>query len=227
MSFKSVKLFGVLTLLFLAAGFTVSLLERGVVGLTEILAKSGNFSEGLKLFVLILGGALLLISLQTLYCRGKGKLDVALHLTAGLSLFTLFLVPFTWQSKTLYLYPYSYVKVGETTVGMKGVEFGSYGIAGDFFVEKEGNRVEEKVAFNRPLISEVGFLWIKGTAELNGVPAIEVSFSPFSPAPILFITLFGVFTILLGVRLVKGGRDVHESGGEGAPETDRRALKTD
>lgn len=227
MSFKSVKLFGVLTLLFSTAGFTVSLLEKGVVGLTEILTKSGNFSEGLKFSVLTLGGALLLISLQTLYCRGKGKLNLALHVTAALSLFTLFLVPFTWQSKTLYLYPYSYVKLGKTTVGMKGVEFGSYGITGEFFVERGENRVEKKVAFNRPLLSEVGFLWIKGTTELNGIPAVEVSFSPFSPAPIIFITLFGVFTILLGVRLVKGGRDVHESGGEGASETNRQALKTD
>ena len=221
MSFKSVKLFGVFSLFFLTAGFTVSLFERKMVGLTGVITNFVNFSTVLKVSVLSLGGVLLLTSIQTLYCRGKGKLDIALHVTAGLSLITLALIPFTWQAKTLYLYPYSYVKLGKTTVGLKGVKFGSSGITGEFFIEKKGKRVEEKVSFNRPLLSEEGFLWVKGIAEFNGIPAVEVKFSPFSVAPFLFITLFGLSTILLGVRLLKGGKHVYSGRGEGAPETDR------
>ena len=221
MNFKSVKLLGGLSILFLIGGFSVSLFEKRVVGLTGVLTDFALFSTVLKISTLIVGGALFLISLQTLYCRGKGKLDVILHVTAGLSLITLILIPFTWKTKTFYLYPYSYVEVDKRVIGLKGIEFGKFGITGNFFIEQNRNRTEGKVSFNRPLLSEKGFLWIEGVREFNGVPAVEVKFSPFSAVPILFVTLFGLFTILLGVRLLKGGKNVHSGRGEGAPETDR------
>lgn len=66
-----------------------------------------------------------------------------------------------------------------------------FGITGNFFIEKDGKKVEKEVAFNRPLISREGFLWIKDVIELNGIPAVEVKFSEFSVAPVLFIVFFG------------------------------------
>ncbi len=223
MSFKSVKLFGVFTALFLIVGFSVSLYERSISGLTELWRNSETFGQVLKISTLFLGGALLLVSTQTLYCRGRGRLDAAIHITAGLSLLLLFLTPFYWHTRTLYLYPYSYVKLNGTTVGLKELTFRNSTITGDFFIEeKKGGKAEGNVSFNRPLISREGFIWIRGISEFNGAPAVEVKFSSFSPVPLLFITLFGVFTILLGVRFLKtGGRDVHSYRGKGAPEADR------
>jgi len=222
MSFRSVKLFGILSLLFLIFSFLISFFETRIFGLTGLGSSFFSFSWELKLSTVFLGVTLLLISAQTLYCRGKGKLDTLLHTFAALSLLTLLLIPFSWQSRTLYLYPFSYVEIDGKVVGLKGLKVNRFGIEGKFFIKEREKVIEGEAAFNRPLISSEGFLWVKGITDLNGFPAVEVKFSEVSLVPFLFIVFFGAFTILLSVKLLKsGGRDVYEGRGEGAPETDR------
>jgi len=213
MNFKSVKLFGAMCILFIISGFLVSLQGTEVLPLTQIAGKFPKLKTLFKITLLVLGFTLTGISLQTLYCRGKSKLDTAIHLLAGLSLFTLLLSPTLWKSRIFYLYPYSYVKIDGKVVGLKELIVEKSEIYGKFFIKTGNNTVESRVSFNKPLISKEGFIWIKGISEVRGIPALQVEFSSFSIAPFTFLTLFGLSTILLSVRLLKegGGRDVHSS----------------
>jgi hypothetical protein len=197
---KSVKLFGILNFLFFLFTFAVLLQVKIPIGLTQI---SSIHDKVLKILIASLGFVLLLLAVQTLYCRGTGKLKVLLHITAGLSLLTLILTPLFWKSRTFYLYPESYVEIDGKEIGLTKLSMDGYRVRGNFFIEENGKKVSKVVSFNEPLISSLGMVWIRDVNFSRGMPIVEVQYSNFSIVPFLFVLLFGFTAILVTIILVK------------------------
>ncbi|WP_142935963.1 hypothetical protein [Balnearium lithotrophicum] len=144
-----------------------------------------------------MGSVLLLLAVQTLYCRGTGKLKVLLHITTGLSLLTLIFTPIFWKSKTFYLYPQSYVEVEGKKIGLIKLLVNKDKINSEFFIEEKGKRILGRVSFNKPLFSSSGMLWIKGLSFYKGLPMVKVQYSNFSLVPFLFLLLYGLTTCII------------------------------
>ena len=197
---KSVKLFGILSLLFFVSAFSVFSMSDRMIHETDVLKLFQDFSLPLKLSVLSLGVVSLLISVQTIYCNLKRKkVSLFFHLATGIALLLILSFPFYTETEEFYLYPGSYVKAGKTVVALEDLSFDrkTMNVTGKFWLKDENKEVKGNVSYNSPLLSKLGKIWIEDVRFEMGIPVVEVKFMKFTILPYLLLILSALMVVLL------------------------------
>ncbi|WP_457570388.1 hypothetical protein [Desulfurobacterium sp.] len=201
---KSTRVFLFLVLCFFISSFAVIFTSRGTINEMGLYRLIPLMPLYLKIPITITSLLLLLTGIQTLLCSISSfklvSLKNLLHITGGITitLIVLFLFIPVYQFRG---FPGSTVKGKNISIKVEKVNINPQTMSASAKVSIEKNEQVDSglTAFNSPLITKNGVVWISGM-DSNGM---IFKYQPFSLIP--FITLFSAvsFIILLSIETVK------------------------
>ena len=186
---KSKKLFLALVMLFLMVSICdVILLNGRTIGQIGML--KANLPTCMKTMFTITTLMIFLIGVQTIICGLDKSIKGLIHIILGLTLIFL-CSPIFMVKKQFYMYPRTYVKIDDRLIVLKKFSFDykNLNYRADFIIENGKRNAEGSVSYNKPMLSRLGNIWIKGISSRNGLPMVYVEYMKFSLVPYIILAL--------------------------------------